>query len=166
MSGAYMAFLRDQFRHIHRFLRDRIRDIPLDKRSQHMVILDIDETCICNIAIAYFNSVCMKDRAIPGALELFRFLVSEGISVVFLTARGHSSSAYTVRQLHQLGFRGYVSVILHNRSAGATPGDFKRRVRRHLATRWTILASVGDQVLDIDSDCQHGFLMFNPFYTV
>lgn len=165
-SGAYMALLRDQFRHIHRFLRDRLRDIPRDKRAQYMVILDIDETCICNIGMAYHEGVCMKGRAIPGALELFLFLVAEGVSVVFVTARGHLASHQTGQQLHALGFRGYVSVILHNRGTGTSPGDFKRRVRRHLASRWTILACIGDQVLDMDSDCQHGFLLFNPFYAV
>jgi len=165
-SGAYMAFLRDQFRHIHRFLRDRLRDIPRDQRAQHMVVLDVDETCVCNIPMAHHEGVCMKGRAIPGALELFRFLVTEGVTVVFLTARGHLAAQHTGQQLNQLGFHGYVSLILHNRAAGATPGDFKRRVRRHLASRWTILASIGDQVLDMDSDCQHGFLLCNPFYSV
>lgn len=165
-SGAYMAFLQMQFRHIHRFFLDKLRDIPRDQRSKHMVILDIDETCICNIASAYHNGQCMKGEAIPGALEFFRFLISEGFSVIFLTARSHMASQHTSQQLHRLGFHGYVSVILHNRSANTSPGDFKRRVRKHLATSWTIVASIGDQVLDMDSDCQHGFLMFNPFYTV
>ena len=127
--------------------------------------MDIDETAICNIPNVTFKGVSMKGQAIPGALAVVEYLNKRGVSVYFVTARSHQLKEQSTRQLFAHGFR-FAGIFHQNREKYPDYGSYKRAARQLIAKHHTIVACIGDQVADVNSHCERGFLIVNPFYKV
>jgi len=129
------------------------------------VVLDIDETTICNIPGVRYKGQSLQGRAIPGALAVVDYLNKRGVAVFFITARPRESKEHTTRQLFAEGFR-FKGVFHQNRQKQPDYATYKRQARELIATHHTIVACIGDQVADVNSHCEAAFLIVNPFYRV
>lgn len=158
----------DYLEQVHAQYGDVLRHLTrVDWAGVHKpaVVMDVDETAVCNIPGATFRGAPMTGRPIPGALAVANYLNERGVPVYFVTARPHTARAHTVHQLHAAGFR-FAGVFHQNRATMPNYGEYKRTARRAIAAHHTIVASIGDQPGDIDTDCERGFLIHNPYYRV
>lgn len=160
-DGDYMDRLHRQYADILAHLT-RVDWAAVHKPA---VVMDVDETAVCNIPGATFRGVPMTGRPIPGALAVANFLAQRRVPLYFVTARPHTARDHTVRQLHAAGFR-FAGVFHQDRGVMPNYGQYKRTARGLLAKHHTIVASIGDQPGDVDSHCQRGFLLHNPYYRV
>lgn len=167
MSGKYLEYVHVQYLGIFEFMSSIIANMK--KRnvdfSKCMIIFDIDETCIVNTQ-SIFRGKPMHKKSIPGALSLYNYLRNAGFKITFISARDVDALQFSAQQLAQLGFRGYNYIFHQDRKKEPDSNNWKRKVRKHLSQNFKIVASIGDQVGDIDTDCDYGFLIFNPFYKV
>lgn len=159
--GDYLERVHEQYAHILAFLQ-RYDWAAVPKPA---VVMDIDETAICNIRGARWRGHDMTRRAIPGAVAVANYLAMRGVAVYFVSARPHTALEFSTRQLHAEGFK-FRMVVHQNRERQPDYGAYKRGARALIAKHHTIVAAIGDQPADIDSHARHGFLIHNPHYTV
>jgi predicted secreted acid phosphatase len=166
-SGKYLEYLQTQYMGIIDFMNTLISNMRKRNAdfSKCMIIFDIDETCVVNTQ-SYFQGINYLKRSIPGSLSLYNILKSAGFKLAFISARDVSALSFSVDQLSSLGFRNYDYIFHIDKKKEDNSNDWKRRVRKYLSEKYKIVASIGDQVGDIDTNCEYGFMIFNPFYRV
>src|SRR5580658_148781 len=163
------------------------------------VVLDIDETALSNwpntkaddfgyIANGRcddlpngpcgFNAWVQRAaaEAFPPALKFFNAVKAKGIAIVFLTGRTDAQREATLWNLDRAGYEGYAKLITRpDHDAFPTAEAYKTAARATVATenKYTIIASIGDQLSDIEQqpdvdagrpEC--GFKLPNPFYFI
>ncbi len=166
-SGKYLEYLHVQYIGILEFMTSLIANMKKTNAdfSKCMIIFDIDETCIANTQ-STFRGKSFYKKSIPGALSLFNYVRKAGFKIAFISARDVSALQFSAQQLAELGFRGYSYIFHQDRKKEPDSNNWKRKVRKHLSGQYKIVASIGDQIGDIDTNCDYGFLLFNPFYKV
>lgn len=122
--GDYLDRVHEQYAHILAFLQ-RYDWAAVDKPA---VVMDIDETAICNIRGARWRGFDMTRRAIPGALAVANYLAMRGVAVYFVSARPHTALEFSTRQLHAEGFK-FRLVVHQNRERQPDYGAYKRGAR-------------------------------------
>jgi acid phosphatase len=159
------------------------------------VVLDIDETSLSNWPnlkaddVGFFLDVDCKSSqlpcgfnnwvmmgtapAIPPTLEFFNYLVSENISVFFITGRRESQRAKTEENLALEKFKGWTRLVIRPDDDHANSiVPFKSGEREKIEKEgYTILANIGDQRSDLEGNAsgphaECGFKVPNPFYFI
>jgi acid phosphatase len=157
------------------------------------VVLDIDETTLSNwpninaddfgfiangrcdalpAGPCGFNAWILKSsaKAIPPALEFFNSVKSEGVAIIFITARRDSQRQATLRNLRRAGYKGWTKLILRrDKDNFPTAGAYKTAARAKLAAndKFTIIANIGDQQSDLEGgQAECSFKLPNPFYFI
>lgn len=150
---------------------------PLEK---DVAVIDIDETALSSyqsmlkrdfisdpeaVAASYMGASLPR---IGPVYELYHYLLSEGVAIVFITNR---PDTYEVRQAteHNLINQGYseYSELFMRPISEPMGGDFKLNCRKQLEeSGYTIIANIGDQVSDFKGGHQiHKVKIPNPFYS-
>ncbi|KAK1283569.1 Acid phosphatase 1 [Acorus calamus] len=149
-------------------------------------ILDIDDTCISNLAYykgkryggdpfdpAGFKAWAQRGvcPAISPVLRLFEELVEGGFKVILLTGREEEAlGAATMENLHNQGFVGYERLIMRGPEfKGQSAVIFKSEMRRRLTEEgYRIQGNVGDQWSDLTGEYigDRTFKLPNPMYFV
>lgn len=168
----YFAVLRQQFWALEAFLRG------VDVGPRSLVVLDIDETCLLNLAYVRpdLQGACERydDRyplhtnlnpAIRESLGVFRVLRDRGIPFAFVTARRTDILALTEHNLREEGLGDYAALHTRPDDHQGPVAEYKQACRARLAESHDILCCVGDQLGDL-SGAHVGvpFLLSNPFY--
>ena len=102
-------------------------------------------------------------------LDLFNAAVADRVSVFFISGRdAEAQQAVTVRNLADVGYKGWADVLLRPRAIYRTVAEFKTAERRRLSEQgYTIIANVGDQQSDLDGGyAERTFRVPNPFYYI
>jgi hypothetical protein len=139
----------------------------LKQKSQCAIILDIDDTiltCISGQGSEYASVV------IEPVKRLYLYALSLGISVYFVTARRQDPSnlAFTIKELHSLGFNQFTALFLMPASYVSMMRDpqsayyrdisrYKYEARRYIAQvdGKDLLLSIGDMWADLLLDSIH-----------
>jgi len=157
----YFSIVKKQYDHILQYMKN----YNWDSVNHPCVVMDIDETVVCNIPGAKYNNKSMYGCSLPGALQLTNFLKTMNIPIYFVSARSHKHLKDTGLQMAHLGF--FPRLIFHqNRTKMPSYEQYKHVVRKRISEKHTIVACIGDQEKDINSFCECGFLIYNPFYKV
>jgi len=157
------------------------------------IVLDIDETSLSNWTeiladdFGYIpdgecsslpNGPC-GDRAwelsaqapaLAPTLALFNAAKARGVAIFFITGRSGDEAlrAATEKNLRAAGYEGWTELVM--RPAGshtASAADYKAPERAKIATRFTIIANIGDQKSDLDGGyAERSFRVPNPFYYI
>lgn len=163
------------------------------------VVLDIDETSLTNWpnlkaddfgfisdgrcddlpkGPCGFNAWILLSSAppIPPALKFFNAAKAKGIAIVFITGRRDAQRQATLWNLDQAGYEGYATLITRpDNDESKTVEEYKTKARAKVEAdrNYTIIASIGDQLSDIEQqpginggrpEC--GFKVPNPFYFI
>lgn len=151
------------------------------KPKKLAVVLDIDETSLSyykSMAKRHFcyDAVAVRDEilttnapAIEPVLELYRNAIKNDVSVFFVTARRSYAHQATMRNLKVAGFTQYTG--LYTRPSTYKKGSikaFKSETRAMLENQgYTIIASIGDQVSDLEGGhAKKTFKIPNPYYYI
>jgi acid phosphatase len=163
------------------------------------VVLDIDETSLSNWPnlkaddLGFINDGRCDDlpngpcgfnawilqsaaEAFPAALKFFNAAKKNGVAIVFITGRHDAQRKATLWNLDRAGYEGYAKLITRpDRDEFKSVEEFKTKARAKVAAEnnYTIIASIGDQLSDIEQlpgveegrpEC--GFKLPNPFYFI
>jgi acid phosphatase len=170
-KGAYSRDLKD----IISKAESEINNLKLTTNSA--VVFDIDETSLSNYEImkkeyfgydqARWDNWVNEGRApaIPEVKEFYDFLISKNIKVIFLTGRKNSQFDPTYRNLKNVGYIKFDTLILKNDSeSNLTALEFKSNKREELSKKgYDIIASIGDQTSDLEGK-NHGIQIKLPNY--
>lgn len=144
------------------------------------IVLDIDETALSNLPhmramdFGYVPSLwddwldTAAGPAIAPVLEIYKAAREHDVAAIFITGRREKTRAATIRNLIKEGY-AEIEVLLMKEDFSTEPtGDFKARERKRLTGEgWTIIASVGDQLSDLEGGCtERGFKIPNPAYFI
>jgi acid phosphatase len=159
------------------------------------VVLDIDETSLSNwpnlkaddfgfflnvdcssgeLPCGFNNWVMLGTApAIQPTLQFFDYLVSQNISVFFVTGRREKQRGKTEENLAMAKFKGWTRLVTRPDDDNASSIiAFKSGEREKIEKEgYTILANVGDQRSDLEGNAsgEHaecGFKLPNPFYFI
>jgi predicted secreted acid phosphatase len=162
------------------------------------VVLDIDETALSNwpnLAAddfgffangrcddlpdgpCGFNAWILRGDAkpFPSALKFFNAVKSK-VAIIFISSRRDNQRQATLSNLDLAGYEGYAKLVTRpDRDNFPTARMFKTLARARIATdeHYTIIASIGDQLSDIEQEPgidagrpECGFKLPNPFYFI
>ena len=146
-------------------------------KENSVVIFDVDETALDNYGLAElmgFGYVYemnkqwnkeLKAHAIPPVKELYKFLLSKGSNIIFLTGRNIPEYEVTYKNLIKEGYTTFDTLITqreHEYELSAT--EFKSYKRKELIERgYEIVGTVGDQWSDLEGK-HHGIQVKIPNY--
>ena len=145
------------------------------------IVLDIDETSLSNYNTMVASQFCENkqqfdralqlgnDPAFPSTLALYNHLLSEGVSIFFVTGRNQSSSQATISNLKAVGYKNWVGIYFRPTSdTDASVVPFKSQARTAIEqSGYHIIASIGDQNSDFSGpDVGQSFKLPNPFYSL
>lgn len=159
------------------FLDQRLQR-PVDGKPA--IIFDVDETALSNFPhivemdFGYIPALWntwvdqAKAPAIEGALDLYRYARSKGVSVIFITGRNQNQRTQTENNLRQVGYEGWTEMILRPVGSHDLAESFKAEHRRRLTqSGYTILLNLGDQHSDFTGGYSESvFKLPNPMYWV
>jgi predicted secreted acid phosphatase len=163
-----------------------------DKVARPAVVLDIDETSLTNwrnidaddfgfIAggactlrptlpcgfAAWIGSA--RAKAIEPTLKFFDNVRAKHVAVFFVTGRRDSQRRATIRNLHRAGFANWTRLVTRpddDKAKSIVPFKSGERAKIESGAKpYTILATIGDQLSDLDgghAECT--FKLPNPFY--
>jgi 5'-nucleotidase (lipoprotein e(P4) family) len=129
------------------------------------VIVDVDETVMDNsrfqaelvLREATYTSEawqawCERAEAgsVPGALEFLTYAARRGVRVFYITNRRPAEKAGTIANLQKLGFPGVSEETVMIREPNTTASKESRR--KTVASRYTIVLLVGDNLNDFNDD--------------
>ncbi len=129
------------------------------------VIVDVDETVMDNSRFqaelvlretAYtpeaWQAWCERAEAgsVPGAIEFLTYAARRGVRVFYITNRRGPEKAGTIANLRKLGFPGVSEETVMTREQGTTASKESRR--QAVASRYTIVLLVGDNLNDFNDD--------------
>jgi hypothetical protein len=134
------------------------------------VILDVDETVVRNVeTVRGERHPSAPAPPIEAMRPLEHVMRERGIAYVFVTSRTHEHDGLTKRDVETAGFGNHVGIYLSMNpmeSADET-ARFKRQCRSVVAKKYSIVATIGDQVTDlIGEPLGQPFLIYNPYYTI
>ncbi len=149
----------------------------VDIKSNSVVIFDIDETALNNYGLAEqmgFGYVYemnkkwnaeMKAPAIPQVKELYDFLLSKGVKIIFLTGRNFPEYEVTYQNLKSTGYSVFDTLITQiGDEKKMKAKDFKSSKRIWLTEQgYEIIGTVGDQWSDLEG-YYHGIQVKIPNY--
>ncbi len=146
-------------------------------KSNSVVIFDVDETALNNFELAEkmgFGYVYelnkkwnaeMKTPAIPQVKELYDYLLTKGVKIIFLTGRNFPEYEVTYENLKQAGYTQFDTLITQigdERKMKAL--EFKSSKRIWLTEQgYKIIGTVGDQWSDLEGE-YHGIQVKIPNY--
>lgn len=130
------------------------------------VIFDVDETTLSNykyinsIDFGYnkklWNEYLMKAEAEPIApiLDLYKWFLSKGSRIIFLTGRQQSNYNATITNLINAGYTEFDTLICRSMKYSNVPAEkYKSDQRKLLAQRgFNIIATIGDLYSDLEGD--------------
>ena len=149
----------------------------VDIKSNSVVIFDVDETALNNYGLAEqmgFGYVYemnkkwnaeMKAPAIPQVKELYDFLLSKGVKIIFLTGRNFPEYEVTYQNLKSTGYSVFDTLITQiGDEKKMKAKDFKSSKRIWLTEQgYEIIGTVGDQWSDLEG-LYHGIQVKIPNY--
>jgi len=147
------------------------------------IVLDIDETDLSNWAVEAHDDFgyipndsnwCVALRcakAIPSTLRLFREAEAAKVAVFFITGRPEGQRADTEANLKAEGYDHWEGLYLRpeDHPKDQTVSQYKSGDRgRIVASGYTIILNVGDQMSDLvgDPQAEHSVKLPNPFYFI
>jgi predicted secreted acid phosphatase len=146
------------------------------------VIFDIDQTAIDQYQFMNDKDFGWDEQALEESfvitsfpamyliLELYKNLVENKISVIFLTSKRKKYDEYTIKQLANAGYTNHTKLITRSDEDIGTIQEYKIRERKNLVSEgWNIIANVGDQQSDLDGGypaLDFCFKLPNPFYLI
>jgi 5'-nucleotidase (lipoprotein e(P4) family) len=129
------------------------------------IVLDVDETVLLNLGYEYADAVraapydparwerwertgAQAVMAVPGAVEALTLIRGMGVTVLFNSNRSAATAAYSRAAIEGAGLGPAVhgETLFLKGDAGVGSGKDVRRVQ--IATRWCVVAMVGDQLGD------------------
>lgn len=136
----------------------------VEVKNNSAVIFDVDDTALSNYEISKkldygydFNIIqdwvlSAKLPAIKQTKELYDFLKSKNIKLIFLTGRNIEEYNATYRNLIEHGYTGFDTLIVRNTEQKKTEVlTFKSDVRMALTrSGYEIIGNVGDQWTDLN----------------
>jgi len=170
-SGEYSNDLK-------KIISDAENDISkLDIHTNSAVVFDVDETSLSNyksIKKIYFGYDPVKwdnwineakAPAIQEVKQFYDFLLMKNVKVIFLSSRKSSQYDATYRNLKNVGYMKFDTLILKSNSDSArTSLAFKSRQRELLTEKgYDIIADIGDQESDLEGK-DHGLQIKLPNY--
>lgn len=164
-SGQYDADVAAVAQEGRLFIDKALASGKFDKPA---VVFDIDETLLSNYSAfesmkfsfnqrtwqRWVNSA--KAPAIEPMLELYNYLIQQGVSVFIITGRKEKSLRQTKKNLTKSGYVDWTNLFLRQKWAVDIPAEtYKTKIRQQLVEKdgYQILASFGDQ----ESDLSGGF---------
>ena len=129
-----------------------------------LVIFDVDETALSNYEHTkelgfgfkwdlWHEWMLEADAdAIPQTKRLYDWLIENDINVVFLTGRQHDVYDATLKNLKEVGFIKFDTLITRSpKTSKMSAFIFKNSERKILTEKgYSIIATIGDQVSDIE----------------
>jgi len=170
-SGKYDAELNE----VIRKAKEKFDNVELKENS--VVIFDVDETAFNNYELAEqmgFGYVYemnkkwnkeMKAPAIPQVKELYDYLLSNGIKIIFLTGRNIPEYEVTYGNLVKEGYITFDTLITQREHEyKLKAAEFKSAKRTELTEKgYYIIGTVGDQWSDLEGE-YHGIQVKIPNY--
>ena len=131
----------------------------IDNLRPLAVVLDIDDTLVCNAPLemyyvehpeakANYNAwehwIAQHNELLPGARDFLKYADKQGVHVFYVTGRGPQDKDITVRFLQKAGlpFSDATHLLMNDRSGS------KRNHFAKLARRYDIICYLGDNVAD------------------
>jgi len=149
----------------------------IEIKNNSVVIFDVDETPLNNYELAkkmgfgyvyemnkQWNSEA-KAPAIPQVKELYDFLLSKGIKIIFLTGRNFPEYEATSQNLKNEGYTVFDTLITQmDDETKLKAKGFKSSKRVWLTKKgYEIIGTVGDQWTDLEGE-YHGIQIKIPNY--
>lgn len=122
---------------LHPYLVYLKKEIKKDHLNTPLVIFDIDGTLV--------NFV--SEEGIEPTIDFLHEVQKIGYSIVLLTGRIESMKTETIKLLNKLGVKNYDQIIFRSNNTNNI-GDYKLNERKKLATKYSIVANVGDMIHD------------------
>ncbi len=146
-------------------------------KENSVVIFDVDETVLNNYGFAElmgFGYVYvmnkewnaeMKAPSIPQVKQLYDFLVSKDVNIIFLTGRNIPEYEATYKNLKQEGYEVFDTLITQREHEyELTAQEFKSSKRKELTEKgYEVIGTVGDQWSDLNGE-YHGIQVKIPNY--
>jgi predicted secreted acid phosphatase len=162
---------------LKKIIADAENDInKLDIHSNSAVVFDVDETSLSNyesIKKIYFGYDPVKwdnwiyeakAPAIPEVKQFYDFLITKKIKVIFLSSRKSPQYDATYRNLKNVGYVEFDTLILKSTSDTSISLSFKSKQRELLTNKgYDIIADIGDQESDLEGK-DHGLQIKLPNY--
>lgn len=141
--------------------KEKFSKVEVNKNSA--VIFDVDETALNNYDLAKlmdFGYVYelnkkwdqeLKAPAIKQTQDLYFYLLSRGVKIIFLTGRNYSEYDVTFKNLIQAGYTKFDTLITQRKEEQSIKSqEFKSNKRIELTQRgYEIIGTVGDQYSDL-----------------
>jgi acid phosphatase len=142
--------------------KEKFDKVEIKKNS--IVIFDVDETALNNYGLAKqmdFGYVYdlnkkwneeLKAPAIEETKDLYYYLLNKGAKIIFLTGRNYTEYDVTYKNLIQVGYSGFDTLITQNKEDQKLKSqEFKSKVRTELTNQgYEIIGTVGDQWTDLN----------------
>lgn len=181
-SGAYDVGIHEVTTEARSYLGERVAGSTGNGGSAKLaLVLDIDETSLSNwaslVQLGFGGTPeTIADRielgtdpAIAETLALYRYAVTLGIPVFFITGRHEHLRAATERNLRAAGYERWEKLFMKpNDYAKKSVIPFKSGARKEIeASGYTIVVNVGDQYSDLAGGyAERIFKLPNPFYFI
>jgi acid phosphatase len=110
-----------------------------------------------------------ESTVLPPTMDVFTTARERGAAIFFITGRDESQRTATERNLRDVGYDGYVGLVMEPVGAHyPSAADFKAPQRADIEARgYTIIANIGDQPSDLAGGfSERTFLLPNPFYRI
>ena len=154
-----------------------MKSMKLKPKSNSAVVFDVDETSLSNyesIKKIYFGYDPVKWNnwinegkapAIPEVKQFYDFVLLKKIKAIFLSSRNSSQYDVTYRNLTNVGYTTFDTLILKDSSySGLSSLEFKSKQRELLTKKgYDIIAVIGDQESDLEGK-DHGLQIKLPNY--
>ena len=149
----------------------------IEINNNSVVIFDVDETALDNYGLAekmgfgyiyetnkIWNAEA-KTPPIPQVKELYDFLLSKGVKIIFLTGRNFPEYNVTYTNLKNAGYTMFDTLITQIGDEKKNKAkDFKSNKRIWLTEQgYEIIGTVGDQWSDLEGE-HHGIQVKIPNY--
>jgi predicted HAD superfamily phosphohydrolase YqeG len=134
------------------------------------VILDVDETVVRNVeTVRGERDPSAPAPPIEAMRPLEQALRERGVAYAFVTSRTHEHDGLTKRDVEAAGFGNHVGIYLSMKpmESADEAARFKRHCRSVVAKKYSIVATIGDQLTDVTGEpLGQPFLLYNPYYTI
>jgi predicted secreted acid phosphatase len=174
-SGEYESQIRQVVNSAEAYLIERAEK----SGGKLAAVFDIDETSLSNwdsMSGCGFCAYSAELKLYPNATaavisptrELFNLAKSKGVAVFFVTGRQEKQRAPTTKNLTDVGYAGWVELIMEPDGNKDPARTFKPRNRQAIESKgYRIVLSIGDQASDLAGCCaERVFKLPNPFYLV
>lgn len=136
----------------------------VEVKQNSAVVFDVDDTALLNykaskeMGFGYVKDISdkwvssAKVPAIPQVKDLYNYLLSRNIKIIFLTGRFNNEYDYTYKNLLNEGFTKFDTLIVRRpEEEKLFAVEFKSNVRTELTKQgYEIIGNVGDQWSDLE----------------